>query len=151
MSLIEVIVLFVALGFFIVAAAPLFSRFLATRASMDYTLRATLLAQDIMERVRGKSFEDLKNKESTSPLSWDDIKAFLYPSGNFPPLPPGSEIFLNIQPEGSDLLIVEVEIKWKEILRPVSSASSPNPQERSYRVATYVYRYGVWELRGGGG
>lgn len=151
MSLIEVVVLFVALGLFIVAAAPLFSRFLATRASMDYTLRATLLAQDIMERVRGKSFEELEAKISSSPLSMDDIKTFLYES-EFLPLPsPGAEVSLKIQRENGDLLIAEVEVTWEEILRFASSASSPNPRERSYRVATYVYRYGLWELHRGGG
>lgn len=146
MSLIEVTVLFVAAGFFVVAAAPLFSRFLATRASMDYTLRATLLAQDIMERIRGKSFEDLEDK-ANSTLSMNDIKAILYDeSETFPSLPPGAEILLKIQQESSDLLIVEVEVTWKEILRIAMPTSSPNPQERSYRVATYVYRHGIQEL-----
>ena len=145
MSLIEVAVLFVAVGFFVIAAAPLFSRFLATRASMDYTLRAVLLAQDIMERIRGKPFTDLAN-EAGRPLSLNEIQTFLYGSKA---LPPGAEILLKIQQESNDLLIVEVEIKWKEILRAATPTGSSSPQERSYRVATYVYRHGIHELHGG--
>ncbi|MGQ9623204.1 MAG: type IV pilus modification PilV family protein [Candidatus Caldatribacteriaceae bacterium] len=148
MSLIEVIVLFVALGFFIVAAAPLFSRFLATRASMDYTLRAALFAQDIMERVRGKPFTDLAGKAG-SPLSLNEIQTFLYGSETLPPLPPGAGVSLEIQPENSDLLVIEVEIKWKEILRTATSTGSSNPQERSYQVATYVYSEGIHKLHRG--
>lgn len=149
MSLIEVVVLFAALGFFIAAAAPLFSRFLAVRTSMDYTLQAALFAQDIMERIRGKSFAELESKVADSPLSLDEIRTFLYGSETLPPLPSGAEVSLTIQPENSDLLVAEVEIKWKEILRVATSTGSSNPHERSYRVATYVYREGIYKLRGG--
>ena len=155
MSLIEVAVLFVAVGFFVIAAAPLFSRFLQVRASMDYTLRAALLAQDIMERVRGKSFADLGSKTgSWSLLDNDEIKEFLYGSKDLPRnlldlLPPGAGILLEIQQESNDLLIVETKIKWEEILRVAAPTGSSSPQERSYRVATYVYRHGIRELRGG--
>jgi hypothetical protein len=151
MSLIEVAVLFVAVGFFVIAAAPLFSRFLQVRTSVDYTLQATVLAQDIMERIRGKSFEELKAKVNAEgwKLNNSDFSEFLYGSEDIPPLPPGAEILLKIQQESNDLLIVEVEIKWKEILRAATPTGSSSPQERSYRVATYVYRHGIHELHGG--
>lgn len=148
MSLIEVTVLFVVVGFFVVAAAPLFSRFLQVRTSVDYTLQATVLAQDIMERIRGKSFEELESK--TGEWKLDDL-TFLYGNDLPPLIPPGARELSRvvIQPESSnsnsDTLIVEIEIKWQELLR-----TSQETQERTYRVATRVYKEGIQKLRKGG-
>jgi hypothetical protein len=153
MSLIEVAVLFVAVGFFVIAAAPLFSRFLQVRTSVDYTLQATVLAQDIMERIRGKSFEELKAKVNAEgwKLNNSDFSEFLYGSEDLPPLPPGAKEMSRVviqwedgNPNG-DTLVVEIEIKWQELLR-----ISREMQERTYRVATRVYEKGIQKLRKGG-
>lgn len=156
MGLIEVVVLLFVVGLFVVAAAPLFSRFLQVRASVDYTLQATVLAQDIMERIRGKTFADLEDRIGEwelSDSSDSDFKTFLYGSSSFPlTIPPRAqeESRVVIRREGSnsnsDMLVVEIEIKWRELLK-----TSQETQKRTYRVATYVYRYGIRELRGGGG
>lgn len=152
MSLIEVIVLFVALGFFIVAAAPLFFRFLQVRTGVDYTLQATVLAQDIIERIRGKNFEELEAKVDEWRLNNSDFREFLYGDDPLPlTIPPKAEeeSRVVIQKErgnpDSDMLIVEVEIKWKELLR-----ASQETQGRTYRVATRVYKEGIQKLRRGG-
>jgi len=154
MSLIEVVVLFVAVGFFVIAAAPLFSRFLQVRTSVDYTLRATVLAQDIMERIRGKSFEELKAKVNAEgwKLNNSDFRRFLYGDDPLPStLPPEAEEMSRViirwednNPNG-DTLVVEIEIKWQELLR-----ISREMQERTYRVATRVYEKGIQTLRKGG-
>lgn len=152
MTLIEVVVLFVIVGFFVLAAAPLFSRFLQVRTSTDYTLQATVLAQDIMERIRGKSFEDLEAYVGEWRFDDPNFRGFLYGNDPFPlTIPPKAEeeSRVVIQREGSnpdsDMLIVEVEIKWKELLR-----ASQETQERTYRVATRVYKEGIQKLRRGG-
>lgn len=154
MSLIEVVVLFVAVGFFVIAAAPLFSRFLQVRTSVDYTLRATVLAQDIMERIRGKSFEELKAKVNAEgwKLNNSDLRRFLYGDDPLPStLPPEAEemsrviIWWEDGNPNSDTLVVEIEIKWQELLR-----TSREMQERTYRVATRVYEKGIQTLRKGG-
>ncbi|MEN3203409.1 MAG: hypothetical protein ABDK87_06740, partial [Atribacterota bacterium] len=152
MSLIEVVMLFVLVGFFVVAAAPLFSRFLQVRTSVDYTLQATVLAQDIMERIRGKSFEELEAYVGEWKLNDPDFREFLYNGDPFPStIPPKAEgeSRVVIQREGgnpdSDTLIVEVEIKWKELLR-----ISQKMQARTYRVATRLYKEGIQKLRRGG-
>jgi Tfp pilus assembly protein PilV len=154
MSLIEVAVLFVAVGFFVIAAAPLFSRFLQVRASMDYTLQATVLAQDIMERIRGKSFEELKDKVKVDGWKLNDhnFREFLYGNDPFPStLPPEAEEMSRVviqwedgNPNG-DTLVVEIEIKWQELLR-----ISREMRERTYRVVTRVYEKGIQTLRKGG-
>jgi Tfp pilus assembly protein PilV len=154
MSLIEVAVLFVAVGFFVIAAAPLFSRFLQVRTSVDYTLQATVLAQDIMERIRGKSFEELKDKVNAEgwKLNNSDFKEFLYGDDSLPStLPPEAEEMSRVviqwedgNPNG-DTLVVEIEIKWQELLR-----ISRETQECMYRVATRVYEKGIQTLRKGG-
>ncbi|WP_427366046.1 type IV pilus modification PilV family protein [Candidatus Caldatribacterium saccharofermentans] len=154
MSLIEVVVLFVAVGFFVIAAAPLFSRFLQVRTSVDYTLWATVLAQDIMERIRGKSFEELKAKVNAEgwKLNNSDFRRFLYGDDPLPStLPPEAEEMSRViirwednNPNG-DTLVVEIEIKWQELLR-----ISREMQERTYRVATRVYEKGIQTLRKGG-
>lgn len=150
MSLIEVAVLFVAAGLFVVAAAPLFSRFLQVRTSVDYTLQATVFAADIMERIRGKEFSKLKSElgggnSKIVPLS--SFKAFpspdpIYKAGeNLPPLPPEAEAYLKIEKKGDDMLLVEIEISWHEPLR------TSDIRKRTYRLATYIYEKGIRALR----
>lgn len=149
-STLEVVVLFVAAGFFVIAAAPLFSRFLQVRTGTNYLLQATILAQDIMERIRGKSFEELEGQVGEWVLA--DLEEFLYGfyGDSFPTtIPPGarelSRIVIRKENPHSDMLTVEVEIKWKEILRAYQGTL-----ERTYRVATQVYKEGIQKLRQGG-
>jgi len=140
MSLIEVVVLFVAVGFFVIAAAPLFARFLQVRAGVDYMLQATVFAQDVIERIRGKRFEELEEKIDAD---FEDLLDFLYDNADLPPLPPKAEELSSIiiQREMDDMLRVEIEVKWREVLR------ASDTQERSYRLATYVYKNGIRKLR----
>lgn len=161
MSLLEVVVLSAAFGLFVIAAVPLFSRFLQVRTSVDYTLQATVFAQDVMERIRGKAFDKLKNElggGNNRTVSLSDFRSFpssdpIYEANEpFPPLPPGAEARLKIEKAGNDMLLVEIEISWREPLRMLkasepSATSAPDPQKRTYRLATYVYEKGIGKLR----
>lgn len=162
-STFEVIMLSVIATFFVIAAAPLLSRFFQVRSSADYLLRATVFAQDIMEHIRGKSFEELSGKIGDWRLNCSDL-GFLYDGGScnatiFSNLPPGAQEESRVlikRLENSnleDILIVEVRIVWKESLRlprKTEGALSGNSQTRTYSVATLVYREGIYKLRRGG-
>lgn len=162
----EVVMLLVFAGFFVVYFAPLFLKFLQVRASTDYFSQAIVLGQDIMERIRGKSFNpggylELRQRVNTEDKPYwtlAELKGFLYgsvPNEAIPlPVPPEAEELsrIVIRSPQSDMLVVEVEIRWKEPSKVPSPSlqTSPNLPTRSYRIATLMYEKGIRELRRGG-
>jgi len=138
-TIIEIIFLVAVAGLVLDAIGSLLYYTIRAEENNENVLMAASLAQDVMERLRGMPYSEVKKLSEEEPTlrKFYDFYVSSSPSplDNFPQVDRDSSKIIKLPPEGSEKGIrVLVEIKWKEASRS---------DERSYKVATYFLEGGL--------
>jgi Tfp pilus assembly protein PilV len=141
-SLIEVILIISIVVFAVSALAFLLWQTTSTQHSAQALLAATTVAQNIMDYLRSKSFQeivDTYNLEENPSLELD--LANFWDGDNPAPdlsLLPGilENSYLSFTREAEDKIKLVINLTWKE---PTNRLG----QERSFKVATYIVKGGL--------
>ena len=136
-TIMEIIFLVAIAGLVLGAIGSLLYYTIRAEENNENVLMAASLAQDVMERLRGMPYSEVKQKLSEGEITLREFYIFSSPSplDNFPQVDMDSSKIIKLPPEGSEKGIrVLVEIKWKEASRS---------DERSYKVATYFLEGGL--------
>ncbi len=167
-TIIEIIFLVAVAGLVLGAVGSLLYSMIKAEENNENVLIAASLAQDVMERLRSVPYSELEKLFSdlgedvleegivVTVVSLPDFYA--YPSISFLPPPPSLDNLPQIEGDSSKIIKlpseeeengeeedekgmeVVVEIKWKELPKELPK---DDPNERSYRVATYFLAGGL--------
>jgi len=165
-TIIEIIFLVAIAGLVLGAIGSLLYYTIKAEKNNENVLIAASLAQDVMERLRSVPYSKLENLFSD--LGEDVLKEgivvrivvslpdfYAYPSISSLPPPPSLDNLPQVRdlskiiklqpspspnPQDEEGMEVVVEIKWKELPKELPE---DDPNERSYRVATYFLEGGL--------